>query len=63
MTREPRVRKAPSLVDALAVAALQLAVRADGLVGDQVGAGDARLRQPVAVVDLEWMKREVNYGT
>ena len=43
-----------SLVNALAVAALQLAVRAHGLVRLQVGAGEARLRQPVAVVDLKW---------
>ena len=68
-----RVRKASSsssLVDALAVAALQLAVRAHRLVRVQVGAGDARLRQPVAVVDLErkeemdeeWKNGRMNSG-
>ena len=50
------------LVDALSVAALQLAVRAYGLVRDQVGAGNARLRQSVTVVDLKMkrMRNEVN---
>lgn len=40
------------LVDALAVAALELAVGADGLVRLEVGLGDARLGQAVAVGDL-----------
>ena len=50
------------LVNALSVAALQLAVRAYGLVRDQVGAGNARLRQSVTVVDLKMkrMRNEVN---
>ena len=40
------------LVNTLAVAALQLVIGADGLVGDQVRQDAAGLREPIAAVDL-----------